>query len=91
MIKILSDKEYKELLEIGKSTNILKEHIDFLEKEYAKTLNTPSISDKDRERLADLEVKMAKLWGILLETTPKGKDKLTRFGKRFGGQSKQFL
>lgn len=37
------------------------------------------------ERVADLEVKMAKLWALLLETTPRGQDKLSKFGRRFGG------
>jgi len=43
-----------------------------------------NLSKDELSRLADLEVKMAKLWGILLETTPSGKDKASKFGKKFG-------
>lgn len=45
-----------------------------------------NLTKEENARLADLEVKMAKLWGILLETTPNGKEKASKFGKRFGGQ-----
>lgn len=55
--------------------------IDFL------LVSKPENLTKDEQsRLADLEVKMAKLWAILLETTPNGKEKASKFGKRFGGQ-----
>lgn len=36
-------------------------------------------------RVADLEVKMAKLWDLLTERTPRKQDKLSKFGRRFGG------
>jgi len=39
-------------------------------------------------RIADLEVKMAKLWGLLVETTPAKKEKLTKYGKMFGGKAR---
>lgn len=42
-------------------------------------------------RMADVEVKMAKLWSMLTETTPRNKEKLSRFGKMFGGQNKDKL
>jgi len=46
----------------------------------------PDKLEKDAyERLADLEVKMAKLWGLLVEQNAYGKDKLTKFGRKFGG------
>lgn len=48
-----------------------------------------NLTKDELARLADLEVKMAKLWGILLETTPSGKDKISKFGRKFGGQIKQ--
>ncbi len=52
----------------------------------------PDKLEKDAyERIADLEIKMAKLWNALLETTPTGKTKLTRFGRMFGGQHKDKL
>ena len=46
------------------------------------------LSVEEKARLADLEVKMAKLWALLVETTPLGKDKLSKIGRRFGGMSK---
>ena len=39
-------------------------------------------------RVAELELKMSKLWSMLLETTPTGKQKLSTFGRKFGGMSK---
>jgi len=51
----------------------------------------PSYSDDIGARVAELEIKMGKLWGLLLETTPSGQDKLNRFAKkRFGGRSKLY-
>lgn len=38
---------------------------------------------KISERLAELEVKMSKLWSMLTEKTPTGQDKLNRFGRKF--------
>jgi len=49
------------------------------------------LTKEEKERLADLEVKMAKLWSLLIEQTPNGRDKLSKFGRRFGGQSKGLL
>ena len=46
------------------------------------------LSAEEKSRLADLEVKMAKLWSLLVETTPLGKEKLSKIGRRFGGQSR---
>lgn len=40
-----------------------------------------------QERLAELEVKMNKLWTLLTTTTPNGQDKLSKYGKMFGGKS----
>lgn len=46
----------------------------------------PDLIDKPTlERIADLEVKMAKLWMLLTEKNAYGKDKLTKFGRKFGG------
>jgi len=55
----------------------------------AELQKKPDKLEKDvYERLADLETKMAKLWSLLLETTPRGKEKLTRYGKLYGGKLK---
>lgn len=40
-------------------------------------------------RIAELELKMSKLWNMLIEISPTtGKEKLTKFGRKFGGKSK---
>lgn len=38
----------------------------------------------DKERLAELEVKMSKLWGMLVSYTPTKQEKLSKHGKAFG-------
>lgn len=81
MIFGLATKE--DVIEYERDMDIMKTKIanvqDALEKK-------PDKLDKDAyERLADLEVKMAKLWGLLVETNAYGKDKLTKHGKFFGG------
>ena len=35
------------------------------------------------ERVVELEVKMSKLWDLLVEENNRGEDKPTKFGKRF--------
>lgn len=71
----------------------MHERIIELDLKYQKLLETKPdyLSAEEKSRLADLEVKMAKLWSMLVETTPAGKEKLSKFGRRFGGQSKGFL
>lgn len=53
----------------------------------------PDKLEKDAyERLADLEVKMAKLWSMLTEVNPiTNKEKLSKFGRRFGGKAKSIF
>lgn len=47
-----------------------------------------SAPGKMEERVAELEVKMAKLWNALLEVKPgTGKEGLTKLGRRFGGKT----
>jgi len=46
--------------------------------------NKPNgLSVEENKRLADLEVKMSKLWTMLVEQTPTGKEKLNKFGRNF--------
>jgi len=48
----------------------------------------PDRMEKDHlERIADLEVKMAKLWSLLTEKTINNNDKLSKFGRKFGGMA----
>lgn len=44
-----------------------------------------------QERLSELEVKMAKLWGLLVRTTPTGKESLSKHGRMFGGAARDRL
>jgi len=69
--------------EIKKEIELLKATIDILHNEIKQK---PNKLEKDAsERLAELEVKMAKLWALLVETNTYGKEKLTKFGRKFGG------
>jgi len=63
--------------------------LDRMQTDFANELTKkPDKLEKDvYERLADLEVKMAKLWDALLTTTETGKTKVTKLGRRFGGSS----
>lgn len=61
-----------------------------LEEKY-KTLELTRVPLNHEERIAELEIKMSKLWGLLIEKNIKGEDKLSKFGRRFGGQNKSFL
>jgi len=74
---IFNDHQIKiELEAIAKAMSDLRSKID----------QKPDRLEKDAyERIADLEVKMAKLWSLLTEQNQMGKDKLTKFGRRFGG------
>jgi hypothetical protein len=64
----------------------IKEDISIIKAELEKK---PNKLEKDvYERLADLEIKMSKLWSLLLETNQIGKEKLTKFGKLYGGKAK---
>lgn len=54
--------------------------------EVNNTLKTPketNIPKEHSERLAELEVKMLKLWGLLTEETAQGKTKLSKQGKTY--------
>ena len=64
----------------------IKKDISEIRQELAKK---PDKLEKDvYERLADLEVKMGKLWALLLEETPNKKTKLSKFGRLFGGRAR---
>lgn len=45
--------------------------------------NSKNVPREHSERLAELEVKMLKLWGLLTEETPQGKTKLSKEGKTY--------
>ncbi len=55
--------------------------------ELEERLKRDSNPKDTQERLAELEVKMAKLWSLLTTVTPNGQDKLNRYGKLFGGKN----
>ena len=56
-----------------------------------KLEKTPSSTQEYANRLADVEVKVSKLWTLLTTSTPNGQDKLSKYGKVFGGKSKGLL
>ena len=85
-----------EIADLKQQNKFLMDELVSLKAELSKTnLNLekkPDKLEKDAyERLADLEVKMAKLWSMLLEVDKFGKEKLSKYGKRFGGQSKHLI
>ncbi len=82
-MKFLTDKEFKQyLLDLDTARQEV-------ESARASLKNTPKEVTKEyAERLADVEVKVAKLWTLLVEATPKGKDRLTSYGKVFGGKAR---
>jgi len=65
---------------------VTKKKYEELEAKY-KELELMRVPEKHEERIAELEIKMAKLWSMLLEVSPSGKDKISKFGRRFGGQA----
>lgn len=72
----------KEIKELRNEIEILDGKIETLT---ALLDKKPDKIDKDtHERIAELEVKMAKLWSILLESDARGKDKATKLGRLFG-------
>ncbi len=77
------DKMYKE---------VLVEELAEMEKRYSLLLaKTPQSTIEYANRLADLEIKMAKLWSMLTDQSMTGKDKLSKYGKTFGGKSKSLM
>ncbi len=67
----------------------LKDEIDLLKTKLL--INSPSSTQELSNRVADLEVKISKLWTLLTTTTPQGQDKLSKYGKVFGGKSKGMI
>ena len=61
----------------------LRQEILRLEKKYALMLSSMIDKKMDNDRLAELEIKMAKLWDLLTEKTPTGREKVSKFGKGF--------
>lgn len=81
----------KEMEEMRKRIEVLTLKTEALQIAGKELDDIIPLTKDEKERLVDLEVKMAKLWSLLLETTPAGKDKLSKFGRRFGGKSKGFI
>jgi len=70
----------------------LKAELEKVTRDYALLLEKQKAENKEVsfiERVADLEIKMAKLWSLLSEETPRGKTKLTKFGKVAGEKFRQ--
>lgn len=65
----------------------IKHKLTIAEAKIEAIKDTKTLSEGDKETLSDLTVKMAKLWGLLLETTPNGKVKASKFGRKlYGGK-----
>lgn len=45
-----------------------------------------ALTKEEKESLAELQVQSVKLWGLLTEKTPTGKDRLSKHGKRIRGR-----
>lgn len=56
-----------------------------------ESLEKKPLPENFHDRLADLEVKMSKLWLMLTEKTPNGREKLSRYGRMFGGSARDKL
>ena len=61
-----------------------------LEDKY-KALELQRVPINHEERIAELEIKMSKLWSMLTEISPTGKERLNKQGRMFGGKSKHLM
>jgi len=70
----------KEIKQHEEKINKLIEKIDFL-----LATKPKETKPSDAERLAELEIKMAKLWSLLISNNnAKKEDRITKEGKKFG-------
>lgn len=83
----ITRKEFEEEQQFSNETeDALKEDIRELEKKYALLLEKkPATTEEYANRLADLEVKMAKLWTVLVQIDARGKDKPSSTARKFFG------
>lgn len=67
----------------------LRREILDLEKKYAMLLEkTPPSTEEYASRIADLEVKMAKLWTVLIKIDERGNDRASKYARKmFGGKA----
>lgn len=81
--KIEEREEYQDMI----NSDLLEKLAD-LEKKYALFVaNTPSSTAEFSDRIADLEVKMAKLWAVLIKIDARGNENASKFARRtFGGK-----
>ena len=84
------NKEKKEIME---DLELLEVAIIRLEKrleELETTPKTPLSTQEFSNRVTDLEVKMSKLWNLLIKLDARGNEKINPYGRRmFGGRSKE--
>lgn len=77
--------------EIDEKLDSLGLQITLLAKDLKELQNRKPSSDTSElsNRVADLEIKIAKIWHLAITTTPNGQEKLTKVGRKiFGGGSK---
>jgi len=66
---------------------IASQNLRILEIENKINLIQLSPTAQFQDRLAEIEVKTAKLWSLLTEKTDRGKDRLSKYGRMFGGKA----
>ena len=86
---MFNDKIKMDIEVLFDSVGQLKSEVDALNTKLYT--NSPASTQELSNRIADLEVKMSKLWTLLTATTPNGTDRLTKYGKVFGGKSKGLM
>ncbi len=75
--------------ELKKEVSDIQDILDIVGRDISLLKERRELSNDIGARVAELELKMAKLWSLLLETSQAtGKEKLTKFGRRFGGKSR---
>lgn len=84
MIKMFWDKWKQESEDIRDILFDLDKEIKAIKTEITILKERRDLSADIGARVAELELKMSKLWSMLIETSSTGKEKLTRFGRRFG-------
>ena len=79
----------RKIEEYNKERAQMCDKLDNLEKKYALLLEkTPPSTAEFADRVADLEVKMAKLWAVLIKIDARGNDAPSKFARRtFGGRN----
>ncbi len=75
----------QQIRDLDEMTEIMRQDIDRLKEKR-------NLSDDLGARVSEIELKMAKLWSLLVDVSPyTNKEKLTKFGRKFGGRAKDHI